>query len=123
AVVIIIRLYNTAAKKMAKIMSVNALLEGNLNSSAACGILSKPTNAHGAIATIDIITASAVLSVGNNGFTLESPDPGCTPTMKARPITLRIMTTKKINCILPYKPVTLILKSQKITYNTVAILI
>src|SRR5699024_8032852 len=110
-------------KKMDKMMSVNALLEGNLNSAAACGILSKPTNAHGAIATIDIIAASAALSGGNNGFTLESPDPGCTPTMKARPITLRIMTPQKINCILPDKPVPLILEYPKITSNTVAIII
>src|SRR5690625_7608343 len=52
---------------MANMISIKALLDEKLNSSAACGTLSKPTNAHGAMATMEIIAANAVVSDVNNG--------------------------------------------------------
>src|SRR5699024_8812134 len=103
-----------AANKMAKIISINALFEEKLNSSAACGTLSNPTNAHGAIATMEIIAANAVVSTGKYGCIFEIPDPGCIPTIKVIATTPTTIILQKINCILPDKSVPLTLKKAKI---------
>src|SRR5699024_2322303 len=80
AVAEIMNAYSKAAKKIAKIINVNAFLLEKSNSSAACGTLSNPTYAHGAIATMEIIAANADFSVVNSGCMFSIPAPGLAPT-------------------------------------------
>src|SRR5690625_4124659 len=123
AVEIIIKLYNTAAIKMANMISINAFCDEKWNSSAAWGTLSKPTNAHGAIAMIEIIAANAVVSVGKYGCIFEIPELGCIPTIKVIATTPITIMLQKTNCIRPDKPVPLMLKKANIAKVTDAIII
>src|SRR5699024_2016318 len=109
-VAIIIKLYNTAAKKMAKMISIKALFDEKLNYSAACGTLSKPTNANGAMATMEMIAANAVVSDANNGCRFSKPVPGLALTIKVIATILTTITVQKTNCIRPDKLVPFILK-------------
>src|SRR5690625_256380 len=106
----IIKLYKAAAKTNARTISVNAFLAGKSNSSAACGTTSNPTNAQGAIATIEMIAANVVLFDGKQGCIFDRPAPGCAPTKIVIKTTAITITDAKKNCIRPDKPVPLTLK-------------
>src|SRR5699024_6695029 len=107
---IIIRLYNSAAKKMAKMISIKALFDEKLNSSAACGTLSKPTNAHGVMATMEMIAANAVVSEVNNGSRFSKRVPGLASTVKVIATMQITIIVQKANCIRTDKHVPFILK-------------
>lgn len=110
AVAVIIKAYNKAATSIENMMSVNAFLDEKLNSSAAWGMLSNPTKAHGAIATMDKMAANVVFSGGTSGCMFAMPVLGLAPTIMVMASTLKIMMEQKMNCMRPDNPVPLTLK-------------
>src|SRR5699024_2833636 len=109
----IIKLYIAAAAIKAKIMRPNAFLAGKSNSSAACGTASKPTKAHGAMATIEMIAAKEVFPVTKTGSKFAILVLDCNPTTSVIKTTPTTIKQAKTNCILPDKPVPFTLKYPK----------
>ncbi len=64
AVIVFIATYTKPPKTIAIIIIIFAFLGEKLNSSAACGIESKPTNAQGAIATIEVTAVHQLTPLG-----------------------------------------------------------
>src|SRR5690625_672952 len=110
AVAVIMSAYSRAATRIENIISVNAFFDEKLNSSAAWGTLSKPTNAHGAIATMVKMAPHVVLSAGTSGCMFSNPVPGLAPTIRLIASTLKIMMAQKTNCMRPDSPVPRTLK-------------
>ena len=82
---------------------MNVLLGEKLNSSAVCGILSKPTYAHGATARITTIEASHPMSLLTTGLRFEN-EKSCVKNDPAnKSITTTANTTQNIYCRLPEK--------------------
>src|SRR5699024_6884486 len=87
-----------------KTIGLNVFSAGNLNSSAACGMLSNPTYIQGAIATIRMIDVHTPLSALNTGCAFSN---GKSPTMNDAansPATTSPMNKQNRNCRFPDSP-------------------
>src|SRR5699024_11511580 len=84
-------------------INLNDFLAVNLNSSAACGILSNPIYAQGAIATIAIMDEIAPTSGLNSGCMLEKELEGFKIIAMVNKITPPSKQIQKINWVNPDK--------------------
>src|SRR5699024_4650428 len=101
AVAVIITMYRSPAHKSEKIISINAFLGEKLNSSAAWGILSNPTNAHGAIATISMMLDIADTSGLKTGCRFSNEVAGLKIAPAPMNNTPQIIKITNMNCNLP----------------------
>src|SRR5699024_1180029 len=105
----IIRTYVMIDASMPKTISLNVLSALNLNSSAAWGILSKPTYIQGAIATIRMIDVHMPLSLLNKGCAFPNENSPTKKDLTNRVATTAAMNMQKMNWIFPDRPLPLML--------------
>src|SRR5699024_10989368 len=100
----IIATYVKIEAMIPKTISLNVFSAGNLNSSAACGILSNPTYIHGAIATIRMIDVHTPFSALNTGCAFSNEKSPTKNDVAKSPATTSPMNKQNMNCRLPDKP-------------------